>query len=248
MNLIRCAIAVALAGQVLASAFAQGTAAPVRINEASPQWAALTASQQSALRPLQAEWPKLDATRKSKWLLLAPRLAAMPEAERMRLQDRMAEWARMTPAERGRARQNYQALRGLDPGERQAAWDSYQSLPPEKRQELAQRPAPSTRPPAAAGDPKAQAVAGKRNLVSPSAQQQAAVRPATPAMVQARPGATTRLVTRAPAPPVHHQPGLPKIAATNGFVNPATLLPKRGPQGAAAALPTAPAEVHDAAQ
>jgi len=34
-------------------------------------------------------------------------------------------------------------------------------------------------------------------------------------------------------PPAHHQPGMPKIAATEGFVDRSTLLPQRGPQGAA---------------
>jgi hypothetical protein len=37
-----------------------------------------------------------------------------------------------------------------------------------------------------------------------------------------------------PTPPRHQQAGMPKIAATPGFVNDATLLPQRGPQGAAA--------------
>ncbi len=60
-----------------------------------------------------------------------------------------------------------------------------------------------------------------------------AAKSVSPTVVQARPGATTVLVTRAAPPPNHQQPGLPKIAATEGFVNPATLLPKRGAQGAA---------------
>ena len=46
-------------------------------------------------------------------------------------------------------------------------------------------------------------------------------------------GATTTLITKRPTPPSHQQTGLPKIAATPEFVNKATLLPQRGPQGAA---------------
>jgi hypothetical protein len=42
-------------------------------------------------------------------------------------------------------------------------------------------------------------------------------------------------------PPAHQQTGLPKIAATPGFVDPVTLLPRRGPQGAAAVEVPAPA-------
>ena len=63
-----------------------------------------------------------------------------------------------------------------------------------------------------------------------------------PTVVQARPGATTTLITKRPTPPGHQQTGLPKIAGTPEFVNKATLLPQRGPQGAAtrsAAVPAA---------
>jgi hypothetical protein len=52
-------------------------------------------------------------------------------------------------------------------------------------------------------------------------------------VVQAQPGATTTLITKRPVPPTHQQTGLPKIAATPEFVDKATLLPQRGPQGAA---------------
>jgi len=52
------------------------------------------------------------------------------------------------------------------------------------------------------------------------------------AVVQAAPGATTTLVTRQPAPPAHQQAGMPKIAATPGFVDRNTLLPQRGTQSA----------------
>jgi hypothetical protein len=58
-------------------------------------------------------------------------------------------------------------------------------------------------------------------------------RAATPTAQQNRPGATTTPMTVKAQPPMHNQAGLPKIAALPGFVDPATLLPKRGPQGAA---------------
>ena len=58
-------------------------------------------------------------------------------------------------------------------------------------------------------------------------------RAVAPTVVQAASGATTSLMNKRPAPPTHQQPGLPKIAASPGFVDRATLLPQRGPQGAA---------------
>lgn len=213
--------------------------------EANPRWNALSPAQQSALMPLQTEWPTLNAGGKSKWLAVAARFPSMSSADQQRLQDRMTEWARLTPTDRGRARQNYQALRTLRPEDRQALWDAYQQLPAEARNELARRPAPGAKPVPSA-DAKLEA-SGKRNLVPPSTQQVAG-KAASSTMIQARPGATTTLVTKPGAPPAHNQPGLPKIAATQGFVNPSTLLPRRGPQGAAAAAPVTSTPVHDAEQ
>jgi len=69
----------------------------------------------------------------------------------------------------------------------------------------------------------------------------APARAVAPSVVQAAPGATTTLVTKPGAPPRHQQTGLPKIAATPGFVDSTTLLPKRGPQGAATSA-TPPSE------
>jgi hypothetical protein len=61
----------------------------------------------------------------------------------------------------------------------------------------------------------------------------------SPTIVQAKPGASTTLVSRPSTPPKHNQAGQPKIAATREFVDPTTLLPTRGPQ--AAAVVTLPA-------
>src|SRR5204862_3080770 len=68
-----------------------------------------------------------------------------------------------------------------------------------------------------------------------------------PTVVQAQPGATTTLMSRRPVPPAHQQTGLPKIAATPGFVDKSTLLPQRGPQGAAthSAASSTPHAAHD---
>jgi hypothetical protein len=61
------------------------------------------------------------------------------------------------------------------------------------------------------------------------------VKPVAPTIVQAKPGATTTLMTRRAEPPAHQKPGQPKIAAKPDQVNSQTLLPQRGPQATAAA-------------
>lgn len=199
-------------------------------------WTSLTPAQREVLAPLQAEWSGIDAPRQQKWLEVARRFPGLPAAERERIQQRMADWARLSPTERGRARVQFLEAQQISPEDRQARWEAYRALPPEQREALAQKAqARRAARPASAPEPRATEVAAKRNMVSP--QRQAVVKPVAPAVVQAKPGATTSVVTTKPPPPAHQQPGLPKIAATRDFVNQKTLLPQRGPQGAAVRHP-----------
>jgi hypothetical protein len=192
-----------------------------------PSWSELSPATQAALSPLRQHWGGIDALRKSKWIVVAQRFASLPPAEQMRVQQRMDQWASMTPAERGRARLYFQELRDLPQDDRQARWQAYRALPDEQKRELARRARPVARAPEVA----ASTSPGKRRVaVNPAS---VAVKPVSPTVVQAKPGVSTTLMTKPPSPPVHHQPGLPKIMATEGFVNPSTLLPSRGPQGAA---------------
>ena len=198
---------------------------------ADASWAKLTPAQKQVLAPLERDWASIDGPRRSKWLEVAARFPSMPADERQRVQARMADWAHLTPAERSRARLQFQETRQVPADERQAKWQAYQALSPEERNTLVQRakPVPATATAAAASSVKAGA--GKSNLVqaAPAARPQVV----TPTTKQSGPSATTTAMTNRPAPPAHHQAGLPKIAATPGFVDSSTLLPKRGPQGAA---------------
>jgi len=212
---------------------------------AEPQtWSALTPLQRQALAPLQRDWAAIDPAGKEKWLEMAARFPAMSTAERQLLQERMQDWARMTPEQRSRARLQYQETRLLPTDEKRARWEAYQSLSEEERKSLIQRSRPPARSTAGAeGGPRTRSQANgstaKNNLVVPRSTPRAQA--VSPSLVTTRPGATTTTVTTPAAPPLHHQPGVPKIAATPDFVDPATLLPKRGPQGAAVSPTTASA-------
>jgi hypothetical protein len=211
----------------LALAASAGAAWPA---ERTP-WSRLTPAQQQALGPLQADWAALSTERQAKWLEVAARFPTMNSAERERLHARMGEWVRMTPEQRRTARLQFQAARRVSPEDRAAAWQAYQALPEAERRRLAEqrvRTAPRPAPAASASAAKA-----KSNVVqsAPSTPHRAAAT----ALQQARPGATTLPMNQPALPPPVIQHGLPKIAATPGFVDPATLLPRRGPQGAAVA-------------
>lgn len=228
MSLLQAACGALLAaGAVMHPAMAASPAA-----ESKPAWTSLSPAQQQALAPLQRDWPTIDADRKSKWLQVASRFPTMPPAERERVQQRMAEWSRLTPAERGAARIQFQQARQLPAQDRAAQWDAYQSLPQTRRQELAaQAKPPATSASAGTTSAPARSSVAKRNVIVPTPS--GPPRAVSPTVVQARNGATTRLMSQPATPPVHQQAGLPKIAASEGFVQPKTLLPKRGPQGAA---------------
>lgn len=204
--------------------------------EDGPSWRSLSSEQRKVLKPLERDWSAIDASRKQKWLEIAARYPKLPPDEQGRISERMRSWAGMTPAERGQARLNYQEARQLTPQERQARWEAYQALSPEEKRRLATRAAPP--PPAKSGEVPRRANGrdaaqdSKSNLV-PNPAYAAPRRAVAPTVVQAAPGATTTLVNKRPVPPTHQQPGLPKIAATPGFVDKSTLLPQRGPQAAA---------------
>jgi hypothetical protein len=227
-------------------------ASPKAPTEQGVRWRDLKAAQQTSLKPLERDWAGIDSTRKQKWLQLAARFPKMSAAEQARVQARMTDWARLTPLERGQTRLNFQEAVQLPVQDRQARWDAYQALPPEQKRQLAARATPGapasgvdvshrataaeTRPDRATGREPAQV---KSNIVPNPA---LANRPkaVSPTVVRASPGATTTMISKRPMPPSHQQAGLPKIAATPEFVDKATLLPQRGPQGAAAHPATVP--------
>ncbi len=196
---------------------------------APPAWQSLTPVQRNLLSPLQHDWDKLSANQRLKWLNSTPRLAVLPAPELARLHERMRDWAQLTPAERVDARVGFQVAKQVDAEERQAKWEAYQALPPEKRQELADKAAARRQAlaqPKSAG-PIAQplAIASKSNIV-PAAPKLFTPTPVAGSLIQAKPGASTVLLTRGLALPSHHAAGEAKVVADPALVDARTLLPK----------------------
>jgi hypothetical protein len=231
----------AAAAAIGAGALPQNAAPPQKVAlRGGTSWAELTPAQRSALAPLQQEWNTLGPENRAKWLQVAARYPGMSEAERARMQARMEAWSRLSPQERGQARLRYQQAQTVPPQERRERWEQYQALPADQRRQLSAGSAKGEAPrkpearangtaPRSFGRDPAQA---KSNLV-PSTAPAVPPKAVAPTIVQAKPGATTNLMSRPPKPPNHQQTGLPKIAATPGLVDRTTLLPKRSPQGAA---------------
>lgn len=206
--------------------------AAATLAQAQTDWARLNPQQRSVLAPLERDWARVTPAQQQKWLEVANRYSTLPPDEKTRVQERMAEWSRLSPQERASARLNFQEARQLGREERQQQWEAYRALPPEQRRELAERSRPTDNAPKRAQRPLAdEAASAKSNVVRAPAAPPA--RPVGPTVVQRGAGATTNLVSKPAAPPLHQQAGLPKVAATPGFVDSATLLPQRGAQGAA---------------
>lgn len=209
---------------------------PVSALAAAPTWQTLTPAQRELLAPLANDWDKLGPTQRSKWLNATPRLAALPAPELARLHERMRDWAHLTPSERANARISFQVAKQVDAEQRQAKWEAYQALPPEKRQELADKAAARRQAQTKATGPQAKpfAAAPKSNIV-PAAPKLVAPVAVTGSLIQAKPGATTVLINRGLALPSHHAAGEAKVVADPALVDPKTLLPKslKAPTGPA---------------
>lgn len=199
---------------------------------AGNHWRNLGGSYRRVLAPLEKDWDSLDASSQGKWLEVAGRYGTLPADEQQRVQQRMADWARMSAAERQQARTGFQGIQQIKADDRQAKWEAYQSLPPERRQELADKAALKVAQKASATAAAPTPGAGSKSNLVPVAPATPIGRPVAPSVLQAKPGATTVLITQVPTPPLHQLPGMPKLIADPSLVDPKTLLPK--PASAAA--------------
>lgn len=218
--------------------------------QGGPSWESLTLAQQQTLSPLAKEWQKLPPNSKAKWLEVAVRYPGLPAERQQLLQQRMSEWARLSPEQRGQARTNFQEARRLSHEERREQWEAYKALPKESKDALAARATRPHLPQASTNGAQApqllqgaplNAQAPKSNIVPPANRSATAPKVVAPAMVQAGPGATTSLVATPPRPPSHLQTGMPKIDARPSMVDRSTLLPKIPGTGTAGSAESAPA-------
>jgi hypothetical protein len=105
--------------------------------ESGPKWLDLTPAQQGVLSPLASTWSDMPEVRKKKWIEISGRYPNMSKDEQMRLQEKMREWAWLSPAERRQARENYKRVQEVPKEQRQQQWERYQQLSDQEKQALA---------------------------------------------------------------------------------------------------------------
>ena len=111
---------------------------PAVSHEAGPKWAELSPSQQHILQPLQNLWSSLEENRKRKWLAIAKNFPTLSSQEQATAQERMREWAALTPSQRYQARLHFTKSQQLSNDEKLAKWEEYQSLNEDEKHKLNQ--------------------------------------------------------------------------------------------------------------
>jgi hypothetical protein len=217
-------------------------------------WPGIDASRKQKWLEIAARYPSLSASEKKRvqermadWARLTPAQrgearANFQQANRVVPQDRHAQWeAYKALPDTERSRLATQAAAARPPAapaaSRSGAVAGARPAPARAAAAPAGASGTERRTAATSGGSTGSTSSAKSNLV-PNPTFATTLRPVAPTVVRAGPGATTTLVTKQPAPPIHQQPGLPKIAATPVLVDQSTLLPQRGPQAAAQLTPT----------
>lgn len=206
---------------------------PAALSVPPATWSGLTPKQQALLAPLERDWADISDAQRSKWLSATPTLATMSGEEIKRVHDRIRDWTLLSGSERVDARIGFQVAKQLTAEQRQARWEAYQALPLAERQALADKAMARRQAQASARLPKVLAAQPQSNLV-PAAPKLVAPTVVAGTLIQAKPGATTVLITRSVALPPHQVAGQAKVMADPDLVDPNTLLPRRKAQPASA--------------
>ena len=140
-----------------------------------PGWSLLSTQQKIILAPLAGDWDQMENIRRKKWLGIAERFPKMTGDEQARVQERMREWASLTPAQRAKVRDSYKEFNQLDTEKKLAVkkkWEAYSNLSEEEKIRVRQlRASPSTRAQPEISKPadvSTAPVTGSAPLVTPS--------------------------------------------------------------------------------
>lgn len=88
-------------------------------------WQTLQSDQRETLMPLSREWATLDVSNRERWLKTAALLQKKTATERARAQERLVEWAKLSPANRSAARLHFASVRHIPAEKRKSQWSRY---------------------------------------------------------------------------------------------------------------------------
>ena len=100
-------------------------------------WQNLSAQQKIALAPLAPHWAQLSVAQKNKWVAVSNNFDKLPANEQATLQDRMANWASLSPNQRAQARLSFNETKSIGADDKKTQWEAYQALSPEEKKKLA---------------------------------------------------------------------------------------------------------------
>jgi len=103
---------------------------------AQPLWSDLGDAQRQVLEPFASQWNALPSSEKRAWSDLARRFPRMKPEVQKRVQQRIVQWAALTPEQRRVARENYRLAQQVPRQSVAAEWESYQTMTPEQRSVL----------------------------------------------------------------------------------------------------------------
>ena len=92
-------------------------------------WQTLQSDQRETLMPLSREWATLDVSNRERWLKTAALLQKKTATERARAQERLVEWAKLSPANRSAARLHFVSVRQVPAEKRKREWARYAERP-----------------------------------------------------------------------------------------------------------------------
>ncbi|HSC87839.1 MAG TPA: DUF3106 domain-containing protein [Polyangiaceae bacterium] len=99
-------------------------------------WARLSDAQRQALAPLKQAWPKLDESRRRRWLAIASNFHSKTRATQDRIHARMTQWSELSELQRAEARLRYLQAAKLNSEAKRQRWEAYRKTEPGQRRPL----------------------------------------------------------------------------------------------------------------
>lgn len=106
------------------------------------EWKDLGKKNQQVLLPLKSVWNDLSSLQQRKWIAIASQARKMSSTETEVLNQRMHDWALLSPSDREKARINFSKASQLSNDEKLKKWQAYQALSDAEKASLVKKAEP----------------------------------------------------------------------------------------------------------